>query len=111
MITKRKTERKEKGRDVPAFTYAKSQSIEIGGKTIYGYIGSVGQWLTLWANKDGIDDILQELYGDNTQLFSAFTSNKWTSTQANAGNAWYFTSPPGGIFKAYSFLAVPFFAY
>ena len=51
-------EAEEKGRDVPAFTYAKSQSIEIGGKTIYGYIGSVGQWLTLWANKDGIDDIL-----------------------------------------------------
>ena len=104
-------EAEEKGRDVPAFTYAKSQSIEIGGKTIYGYIGSVGQWLTLWANKDGIDDILQELYGDNTQLFSAFTSNKWTSTQGNASDAWYFTALPGGNYKAASFLPVPFFAY
>ena len=105
-------EAEEKGRDVPVFTYAKSQSIEIGGKTIYGYIGSVGQWLTLWANKDGIDDILQELYGDNTQLFSAFTSNKWTSTQGDAGGAWLFmSSSPGGSHKAVSHLPVPFFAY
>ena len=105
-------EAEENGRDVPAFTYAKSQSIEIGGKTIYGYIGSVGQWLTLWANKDGIDDILQELYGDNTQLFSAFTSGKWTSTQANAGNAWYFTTSPYYSYsKTNSYLPVPFFAY
>lgn len=105
-------EAEEKGRDVPAFTYAKSQSIEIGGKTIYGYIGSVGQWLTLWANKDGIDDILQELYGDDTQLFSAFTSNKWTSTQGSASNAWYFTSSPNnGYGKTNTYLPVPFFAY
>lgn len=105
-------EAEEKGRDVPVFTYAKSQSIEIGGKTIYGYIGSVGQWLTLWANKDGIDDILQELYGDDTQLFSAFTSYKWTSTQSGAGVAWGFaTSPNGGTSKTSSFLSVPFFAY
>ena len=104
-------EAEEKGRDVPAFTYAKSQSIEIGGKTIYGYIGSVGQWLTLWANKDGIDDILQELYGDNTQLFSAFTSAKWTSTQGYAGNAWTFASSPNSSYKASSYLTVPFFAY
>ena len=104
-------EAEEKGRDVPAFTYAKSQSIEIGGKTIYGYIGSVGQWLTLWANKDGIDDILQELYGDNTQLFSAFTSNKWTSTQGSANGAWGFDTSPNGLHKTNSYLPVPFFAY
>lgn len=104
-------EAEEKGRDVPAFTYAKSQSIEIGGKTIYGYIGSVGQWITLWANKDGIDDILQELYGDNTQLFSAFTSNKWTSTQGHASNAWSFTSSLSYSFKTGYCLPVPFFAY
>lgn len=104
-------EAEEKGRDVPAFTYAKSQSIEIGGKTIYGYIGSVGQWLTLWANKDGIDDILQELYGDNTQLFSAFTSNKWTSTQYNSFGAWCFSTSPHGSGKTGSILTVPFFAY
>lgn len=106
-------EAEEKGRDVPAFTYAKSQSIEIGGKTIYGYIGSVGQWLTLWANKDGIDDILQELYGDNTQLFSAFTSNKWTSTQGGANGACNFATSPSSYdsYKTYSYLTVPFFAY
>ena len=104
-------EAEENGREVPAFTYAKSQSIEIGGKTIYGYIGSVGQWLTLWANKDGIDDILQELYGDNTQLFSAFTSNKWTSTQISADNAWNFTASPYNNSKTNSYLPVPFFAY
>ena len=104
-------EAEEKGRDVPAFTYAKSQSIEIGGKTIYGYIGSVGQWLTLWANKDGIDDILQELYGDDTQLFSAFTSDKWTSTQSDAYGAWYFATSPIYNNKTFSFLPVPFFAY
>lgn len=105
-------EAEEKGRDVPAFTYAKSQSIEIGGKTVYGYIGSVGQWITLWANRDGIDDILNELYGSDTQLFSGFTSNKWTSTQSSAGNAWYFAASPshyGG--KTLSCLPVPFFAY
>ena len=104
-------EAEEKGRDVPAFTYAKSQSIEIGGKTIYGYIGSVGQWLTLWANKDGIDDILQELYGDDTQLFSAFTSYKWTSTQGDAGSAWGFAASPFNFLKTVSCLPVPFFAY
>lgn len=105
-------EAEEKGRDVPAFTYAKSQSIEIGGKTVYGYIGSVGQWITLWANKDGIDDILVELYGSGASLFSKLTTYKQTSTQRNANGAWSFTTVPDSrYYKASSFLTIPFFAY
>lgn len=105
-------EAEEKTIEVPAFTYAKSQSIEIGGRTIHGYIGSVGQWYMLWANRDGIDDILTELYGDDAKLFSALTSNKCTSTQMDIDAAYAFSTEIIGIYKTvYRLLIVPFFAY
>ena len=106
-------EAEEKGRSVPAFVWANSQSVEIGGKTYHGYVGSVGQWVTLWANVDAVDDILQELKRDSTYLLSTTSSTwKWTSTQYTAGGAWGFTAAPNyGNFKSNSNLVVPFFAY
>ena len=100
------------GLEVPAFTYAKSLSVEVAGKSAHGYIGSVGQWIDLWVNREEIDDILQTICGENVKLFSSYTDRKWTSTQVNASYAWGFHADPYGNFsKAGSYLVVPFFAY
>lgn len=55
-------------------------------------MGSCGQWVTIWRNKEHIDDILEvvrpDLGDDRTYyLFSNWTANKWTSTQNGANNA------------------------
>ena len=99
------------GLEVPAFTYAKSLSVEVAGKTMHGYIGAVGQWVTLWVNRSGVDDILQTICGDSVTLFSSYTTWKWTSTQDYAGYAWNFNAAPNSNGKTGTFLVVPFFAY
>ena len=104
-------EANNRGLEVPAFTYAKSLSVEVAGKTAHGYIGSIGQWVALWVNRSGVDDILQTICGDSVKLFSAYTVKKWSSAQGSAGSAWDFVTAPYYNDKTYSFLVVPFFAY
>ena len=99
------------GLEVPAFTYAKSLSVEVAGKSAHGYIGSVGQWIDLWVNREEIDDILQTICGENVKLFSSYTDRKWTSTQCDAYDAWGFNTAPCNFGKAFSSRLVPFFAY
>ena len=78
-------------------------------------MGSCGQWVTIWRNKEHIDDILEVVRPDlgdgrTYYLFSDWTANKWTSAQGGAGNAWGFTSVFNGISKNGSYAVLVFYA-
>lgn len=83
--------------DTNAVDYALAQTLQIGELTLNGFIGSCGQWATIWRNKEHIDDILEvvrpDLGDDRTYyLFSDWTVNKWASSQYGVNNAWFLSS-------------------
>ena len=80
-------------------------------------MGSCGQWVTIWRNKEHIDDILEvvrpepDLVDDRTYyLFSNWTANKWTSSQDGASSVWYFSSVFNHNFKNNSVAVLVFYA-
>lgn len=80
-----------------AVDYALAQTLQIGELTLNGFIGSCGQWVTIWRNKEHIDDILEvvrpDLGGGRAYyLFSDWTDARWTSSQNGAFHAWYLSS-------------------
>lgn len=99
----------------PAIDYALSQSIELGQMTLSGFVGSVGQWSTIWRNKEHIDDILEVVRpdlkdGKTYYLFSNWEAQKWTSSQIGAVNAWHFSSVFNFNGKFYSYAVLVFYA-
>lgn len=98
-----------------AADYALAQTLQIGELTLNGFIGSCGQWVTIWRNKEHIDDILEVVRPDlgdgrTYYLFSNWTDNKWTSSQSGANDAWYFTSVFYHNYKNHSFAVLVFYA-
>ena len=80
-----------------AVDYALAQTLQIGELTLNGFIGSCGQWVTIWRNKEHIDDILEVVRpnlgdGRTYYLFSNWTNDKWTSSQNGAYSAWSLAS-------------------
>ena len=97
-----------------AADYALAQTLQIGELTLNGFMGSCGQWVTIWRNREHIDDILEVVRPDlgdgrTYYLFSNWTANKWTSTQSGY-NAWYFTSVLNYIGKGGSLAVLVFYA-
>lgn len=98
-----------------AADYALAQTLQIGELTLNGFIGSCGQWVTIWRNKEHIDDILEVVRPDlrdgrTYYLFSDWTASKWTSSQNGAYSAWYLTSVFSYYGKNYSFAVLVFYA-
>ena len=98
-----------------AADYALAQSLQIGELTLNGFMGSCGQWLTIWRNKEHIDDILEVVRpdlgdGKTYYLFSNWTAGKWTSAQGGANFAWDFTSVLGNYGKYGSCAVLVFYA-
>lgn len=80
-----------------AVDYALAQTLQIGELTLNGFMGSCGQWVTIWRNKEHIDDILEVVRpalndGKTYYLFSNWADYKWASTQHGASYAWYLAS-------------------
>ena len=98
-----------------AVDYALAQTLQIGELTLNGFIGSCGQWVTIWRNKEHIDDILEVVRPDlrdgrTYYLFSNWTTNKWTSSQDDARGAWVLASVFYGNVKNDSFAVLVFYA-
>lgn len=79
-------------------------------KTMPGFLGSTGQWIVLWNNVAEMDDILRFVRPNGTYLMSAWTTQKWTSTQSSAPNAYNQTNVVSSGFKNVSYVVLPFFA-
>ena len=106
-------EAQERSLSVPAFDYAYDQIFTIGGEELHGFIMSVGQEYVHVANIGIIRQVLETLYGETiaTGYYNFVMNNwRWTSTQVDAVNAWYFGSSAGGRTKSGSFVVLPVYA-
>ena len=94
-----------------AVELAHDATYALDGRTLLGFLGSVGQWQVLWSVRNDVDEILQSVRPNGTYLLSNFTGNKWTSTQQAATNAWLWGAAANGSLKYGRGSVVPLFAF
>lgn len=88
-------EAQERSLSVPAFDYAYSTTLTLGGEELRGFIMSAGQELVHVANLESIKEILAALFGaDTADAYVAYIkkSLRWTSTQHLSAYGWSCTS-------------------
>jgi hypothetical protein len=86
----------------------------VGGEFCRGFLGSYGQWYILWSNAALVDEILVSTRPNGTYTFSSLTSQKWTSSQVLANNAYqisYLGSTFGNQTKNTSYVVIPFYSF
>lgn len=77
---------------VPAFDYAYSTTLTLGGEELHGFIMSAGQELEHVGNIESIKEILTALFGaDTAATYEAYVkkTDRWTSSQSGANSAIY----------------------
>lgn len=105
-------EAQERSLSVPAFDYAYSTTLTLGGEELRGFIMSAGQELVHVANlESSIREILTALFGaDTADAYVTYVKKtlRWTSSQYGAPNAWYCASElgNGGKYRGYAVLPV-----
>ena len=93
-------EAQERSLSVPAFDYAYSTTLTLGGEELRGFIMSVGQEIVHVANLESIKEILTALFGaDTAATYETFVKGvkRWTSMQNGSTSAWYCYSKPEGF--------------
>ena len=103
------------GRSESLQTYLPSEVLdetyEIAGRLHPKFLGSIGQWNVLWLNRFSVDDMLRLARPSGSYILSTYTTNKWTSTQSNALNAYNWNAAADLFSKCSSYVVVPFFAF
>lgn len=77
---------------VPAFDYAYSTTLTLGGEELHGFIMSAGQELEHVGNIESIKEILTALFSaDTAATYEAYVkkTDRWTSLQSGANSAIY----------------------
>lgn len=77
---------------VPAFDYAYSTTLTLGGEELHGFIMSAGQELEHIGNIESIKEILTALFSaDTAATYEAYVkeTDRWTSSQRGANSAIY----------------------
>lgn len=77
---------------VPAFDYAYSTTLTLGGEELHGFIMSAGQELEHIGNMESIKEILTALFSaDTAATYEAYVkeTDRWTSSQSGANSAIY----------------------
>lgn len=107
-------EAQERSLLVPAFDYAYSKILNLGGEDLHGFILSVGQEKAHVGNINIIRQVLEILYDETvaTDYYNLIMNKRrWTSTQSEAASAFYFTN--NEIYdnnnKVYSYIVLPVF--
>ena len=88
-------EAQERSLSVPAFEYAYSTTLVLGGEELHGFIMSIGQENVHVANLESIKEILTSLFSaDIAATYEIFVKNtkRWTSAQNSASSAFYYYS-------------------
>lgn len=88
-------EAQERSLSVPAFEYAYSTTLVLGGEELHGFIMSIGQEDVHVANLESIKEILTSLFSaDIAATYENFvkSTKRWTSAQNNATSAFYYYS-------------------
>lgn len=106
-------EAEERSLSVPAFDYAYSQTLTIGGEELHGFLMSIGQEYVHISNVGTIREVLRTLFGDSVaDAYYKFVKEqtRWTSTQDNASGAWSFNFQAKSYGKYTSYYILPVFA-
>ena len=106
-------EAEERSLSVPAFGYAYSQTLTIGGEELHGFLMSIGQEYVHISNVGTIREVLRTLFGDSVaDAYYKFVNGqiRWTSTQGNADGAWSFNFQAKSYGKYTSYYILPVFA-
>ena len=100
----------ERGLTTAAADYCYSSTITNGDKLYQGYLPTADQWELTWQNIDIVIDAINKKYPDLNVNKTTFGGNKWTSTQVNATNSYYFRTAVNGNGKTGTYQAIPFYA-
>ena len=93
-------------RENNVFNWAYSKTITVNGTTLYGYIGTLGEWQTAYNNKSAIDSSLKI---NGTVMATRYY---WASTQYSSNSAWVLNWNNGYINsynKSYNYYARTFY--
>lgn len=94
-----------------AADYCYNSTIMNGDKLYQGYLPTVNQWLLTWQNINIVIDAINKKYPDHNVNIMMLSSNKWTSTQSNDANSYYFSKNHYSINrKSNSYMVIPFYA-
>ena len=101
----------ERGIETPFCDYCHSKTVDCAGEAWQGYGPTLEQWKLAWANIDYVVDAVNLKFPELGVSVNNYKGNKWTATQLNATNGYYFgTAMYGSLFKNGAYLAIPFFA-
>lgn len=101
----------ERGLTTEAADYCYSSTITNGDKLYQGYLPTANQWLLTWQNINIVIDAINKKYPDHNVNIMMFSSNKWTSTQNNAINSYYFGKDSYNLNRKFNrYMAIPFYA-
>ena len=100
----------ERGLTTAAADYCYSSTIANGDKLYKGYLPTTYQWELTWQNMDIVIDAISKKYPDLNVNKTAFSGNKWTSTQMYASSSFCFAAAVSYNNKSISCLAIPFYA-
>lgn len=100
----------ERGIETPFCDYCHSKTVDCAGEAWQGYGPTLEQWKLAWANIDYVVDAVNLKFPELGVSVNNYKGNKWTATQGNAADSYYFGTAMGGLNKSSACLAVPFFA-
>ena len=100
----------ERGIETPFCDYCYSKTVDCAGEAWQGYGPTLEQWKLAWANIDYVVDAVNLKFPELGVSVNNYKGNKWTATQSNAANSYYFGTALGINGKGGAYLAIPFFA-
>lgn len=106
-------EAQERRLSVPAFDYAYSQTLTIGGEELHGFIMSIGQVILFTENSGNIRIVLETLYDETvaTNFYNFMMDKiKWISAQNGIFYSCVFSRSMGQYQKRNLVIVLPVFA-
>jgi hypothetical protein len=100
----------ERSIETPFCDYCYSKTVDCAGETWQGYSPTLGQWELAWANIDFVIDAINLKFPELGASVNNYRGNKWTASQNNVNNSFYFHINAAPSNKNTMLLAVPFFA-
>lgn len=101
----------ERSIETPFCDYCYSQTVDCAGEAWQGYGPTLEQWELAWANIDYVIDAVNLKFPELGVSVNNYKGYKWTATQNNAQNSfWFSTVPYYYSNKSNTLLAIPFFA-
>ena len=100
----------ERGLTTAAADYCYSSTITNGDNLYQGYLPTAYQWELTWQNMDIVIDAISKKYPDLNVNKTAFSGNKWTSTQNGDIGSYCFATAVSDSTKSFSYLAIPSYA-